>query len=523
MHHRTLVLCPVVLCIAFGCGAEAEGIITGAQEASPGSERSSEGDEELGTLSQELGGSRNEFLVREWRNWGGNDAHRDEDVVIGGPCSPGFVRSPPLVGQQNPSAVSSGNGYCSASWVSKNIRDCSVNVHLHTSPFLQRINCTARIFQEKRVGNDFDGDGRADAIFATTPSTAAPTRSRVAGSYRFDGRANGQLQAASFSRTDLTLSNGTEYTMGDFNCDGRTDTIITTQHGSFEYLGLATGGGFQADAWVRGDLSLGTVHFTPGDFNGDGCTDVVITTANGSFGYQGLSNGGFLPDVWIRTDLGSVAFAPSVSFASGDFDGNGASDLLISRPTPNGTRATTLVWGNRSGPVLSGAPVSLSTDTLGTHYLAGDFNGDGADDVLQIAEQGARVFLAGGGWFAAAPDFGRLPQQREGLTYMTGDFNGDGRTDLLINDPRLPYSDPPIVLQYLAAADGTFRSSGWSFFGAADYGAADFDGDGTTDVIVATPAGASLYLGTTNGGFTQGTWTQSDLAAPVRILSGSSL
>jgi hypothetical protein len=66
--------------------------------------------------------------------------------------------------------------------------------------------------------------------------------------------------------------------------------------------GLAAGG-FTPNVWVRHDLPRGAVSYFPGDLTGDGRTDLVITTASGSYEYTGRAAGGFTPNVWVRHDL----------------------------------------------------------------------------------------------------------------------------------------------------------------------------------------------------------------------------
>jgi hypothetical protein len=97
--------------------------------------------------------------------------------------------------------------------------------------------------------------------------------------------------------------------------DGKTDLMITTPTGSYEYL-AAGNGRFQPDVYVRTDLPLGAVQYVPGDFDGDGKTDLMVVTRDGSSEYLATGNGQFNPDIYVRTDLPIEA----VQYTTGRFN-----------------------------------------------------------------------------------------------------------------------------------------------------------------------------------------------------------
>ena len=69
---------------------------------------------------------------------------------------------------------------------------------------------------------------------------------------------------------------------------------------------------------------LGNVQYVTGDFNGDGITDLIIVTATGSYEYLGQNNGGFVANVWVRSDL----TLGKVQYVTGDFNGEYITDLI---------------------------------------------------------------------------------------------------------------------------------------------------------------------------------------------------
>ena len=96
--------------------------------------------------------------------------------------------------------------------------------------------------------------------------------------------------------------------------------------------------------------------FSPGDFNGDHKTDVIVRTSAGLlYLCPGNGLGGWLP--LRRIGQGWNAFSTIIS--SGDFNGDGTSDLLARR---GGT-----LWlypGNGTGGFLASMVVGTGWNTL---------------------------------------------------------------------------------------------------------------------------------------------------------------
>ena len=156
--------------------------------------------------------------------------------------------------------------------------------------------------------------------------------------------------------------------LGDFNGDGRTDLLRTWDNGNHR-LFLSNGKGFDdAGAVVVPDTHLehsnNTVRIHLADFNGDGKTDILRTWDNGNHRLF-LSNGkGF-------EDAGPIAVPDThlqhsnrtVRIHLGDFNGDGATDLL--RTWDDTTKHRLLTAKGPAGDGLEAALVNISARVVG--------------------------------------------------------------------------------------------------------------------------------------------------------------
>ena len=299
---------------------------------------------------------------------------------------------------------------------------------------------------------------------------------------------------------------------GDFNCDGFADLAFSAPSEPVDgepdagvvYVLSGTSGGLAipAQRWHETQIGGGQVaeafeyfgeFLAVGDFDGNGCADLVIGAPNhiaagddiaGAFHVlygragAGLTNVGAIsvsqdtPGVEGDAEDGD-RFAAAL--AAGDFDGDGFDDLAVGVPLEDlewgfpdyvNAGAVQVFHGSVAGldlrrqqwidqsAKLGGVPVSGDVgtdDRFGFALIAGDWNGDRADD-LAIGVHG---------------DFADFPGAVEVLLGVHG-FGLHAQNDLLFtqNSPGVP-------------DENELRD----YFGF-DLGGGDFDGDGVDDLVV---------------------------------------
>jgi hypothetical protein len=221
----------------------------------------------------------------------------------------------------------------------------------------------------------------------------------------------------------------------------------------------------------------------PLDFDGDGRADLLLhRPADGAL------------ELWTiyRTLLKERIPLPALPagarvVGNGDYDGDGAPDLL------GVSGAQAFVWLIRGATPIGGGDVG---DPLGANDRiegSGDFDGDGVSDVLvRRGSQGSvEIWSMAGGSVAASDEIAADPGPAWNVI-GSGDYDGDGLCDVLWYSP-----SQGALLLWRMLARGSFetrsvaspRSAPWEAVGAGDY-----DGNGRSDILWRHPQSGALEI-----------------------------
>ncbi len=296
---------------------------------------------------------------------------------------------------------------------------------------------------------------------------------------------NNPSSTLSFRRTDYVVGGNPQYTAtGDFNREGKLDLAVANDGTGMVSILLGNGDGtFQGP----GDYYAGPCAQIPivGDFNGDGILDLAVPNCSGVSVLLGNGDGTFQPAVSYP-----IGTSP-IQGITADFNGDGKLDLAIGGFGPG----VSVLLGNGDGTFQP--YVNYPVGNVQTGVMAGDFNRDGELD-LAVANWGSNTvsILPGNGDGTFQPHVDYATGNSPGVLTIA-DLNGDGNLDLAI-----PNQASGTVSVLLGNGDGTFRPHvdyQAPHSGGAD--AADFNQDGTLDLVVSGPNGVDILLGNSDGTF----------------------
>ncbi len=227
----------------------------------------------------------------------------------------------------------------------------------------------------------------------------------------------------------------------DFNADNLSDMAVVTEYGeawTVTNLGNETFGPptKQSAGYLIDDTSGWTT--LTGDFNGDGAADLAQFTEYHDL-WVGYNDGaGNVPGPSLAVPSAFTHDeANGYWLATGDVTGDGRDDIVQLEPGGLVSVAIATPAMSIEAPTFFG--FTGFTYSPATHYGThlGDFNDDGKVDLCQITEYGdAWVSLSTGTAFSSPTRWGWLgyrdaPDLGEGWWVFAGDANGDGIDDLI--------------------------------------------------------------------------------------------
>jgi hypothetical protein len=324
-----------------------------------------------------------------------------------------------------------------------------------------------------------------------------------------------ELNVGSASPTTVTTplcsgsANQPAVRFGDLNKDKKLDLVYYCNG----YLTIQLGNGdgtFQTPAYFPAVSALPVIV----DLNGDGYPDIAALATTSTNGPTQISiylnEGSGAPGTFGNPT--SYASPNSIGLQSGDFNGDGKTDLLTTVYAPSSSSPTNyatslaVFFGNGDGTVNPAK--SQSTSAFST-FTTADFNGDGISDIALLPNQ------SGGNLYAAVQILlgstsgnfttgSSLPLLASILTtggyynynsLNTATLTADGNLDLIVTTS--------VVTTFHGDGKGNFTQVATYAPGYPGSPTlfADTNGDGKPDMIVGNPTSALLYAGNGDGTF----------------------
>ena len=278
------------------------------------------------------------------------------------------------------------------------------------------------------LSGDFDGDGKDDLAKAFTDSGLASIDVHLSNgsSFGIERWATGQ---GGFWDAQQWLS-------GDFDGDGKDDMAKAFTDGGLASIDvhLSSGSGFGIERWATGQGGFWDAQqWLSGDFDGDGKDDLAKVFTDGglaSIDVHQSTGSGFGIERWAT---GQGGFWDAQQWLVGDFNGDGKDDLAKAF-TDGGLASIDVHLSNGSGFGIERWATGQGGFGDAQKWLAGDFNGDGKDDLAKAFTDGGLasidVHLSNGSRFGIERWATGQGGFEDGQKWLAGDFNGNNVSDL---------------------------------------------------------------------------------------------
>jgi len=276
--------------------------------------------------------------------------------------------------------------------------------------------------------------------------------------------------------------------VGDLNGDSHVDVVVVNEDSNSLSVLLGNGGGLLG-AETQFACAADPRTVVIGDWNEDGIPDLAVPAFNADVVSVLLGSGGGAFGAHTDYESGRLPWG----LASVDLNGDGHLDLVSANNLDNGV---SVLMGNGSGTFAT--PIKYTTGSLARTVRVGDVNHDGKIDLAVDNEGGDAISILignGDGTFGKSlllPSVYTAP-------LLAGDANDDGQEDLI-----LARGSTGLTIFFGPGGAGgsvdlDLGGAGSLFPGQATLG--DFDGDGHSDLAVATGTGILVLPGLSGNAF----------------------
>ncbi|MBI5361987.1 MAG: VCBS repeat-containing protein [Planctomycetes bacterium] len=296
--------------------------------------------------------------------------------------------------------------------------------------------------------------------------------------------------------------------LDDLDHDGDLDVFVADGQ-QMLVLGLANDGLGNLSTTASIYTGASTVFVACGDLDGDGWSDLSI------------ARGAFQTSVYRYTNLGSWAFG----FGFDNLLGGGVHGIEVADLDGDGKAERVVIQGDSQTPRLTVAfrpgqtttLLPLDTERLATSLRLADVDQDGDLDLVHTGGSTATtvgVFTNLGGQFAPAPDIATSDSPR---AVCAADFDGDGKTDLAVSCSS--GFAARLTVRWGDGMGGLDDPPQVSVYANALHVAAgDVDDDGRVDLVAATPTAIAFARGLGAGAFAGTVDTPSPLAGTLALV-----
>lgn len=220
-----------------------------------------------------------------------------------------------------------------------------------------------------------------------------------------------------------------------------------------------------------------------GDFDGNGADDLLVIAGGALafwYGRPGASASVVpLAAVSVTPTNGMARSLAGTEPVIGDFDGDGLADVLWASQRGAAVDNGQVWYGTPTAGAFLGAPAAWTAHDPADFWTVGDFDGDGGDDVLWYGETTGDLLLqllhGGKGGVDVAP----YPDRRErNLRLVVGDLDGNAVDDVVFYNATSGVADA-----WYFAPGGGIEVRRYEPGRGFRLNAGDFDGDGRTDLL----------------------------------------